>query len=199
MLKFLITLLILLTQINAFTFDKYQLINGYPFHIVQDSYDEYGDTGIMLKFYRGTETEPLLNLVLENKSGSCSSRSTQEGNFKIKDDTIIIYSHWKRKGRAYDSPIGDRIQIFKIDTNGKIKEKSGRVYIEKHTKIKDNSDGMNYLFTPPKTAKEKALFAEYKKSVERIFEASFVVGKEAEELSNEVYWGLQKKEKSTWH
>ena len=198
-MKILMVFMFIIAQIWAGSLHDYTLINGQPFKIVEEPYDEYGDKGIMLKVYKAMEKYPLLTLTFENKSGSCSSRTTQEGSYEIKEDTITFYSHWKRKGKAYDSPIGDRIQVFKVDEKGNIKQVSGRVYIEQHTKNSKNEDGMNYLFDTPKTQEGKALLKSYVGSVERIFEATFVFEKEADRLTEEVYWALQRKEHQRWH
>ena len=182
--------------------EKVVTINHHQFDLVQESYREYGDKGVEMKIYRhGADREklPMLSFSLMYSSGSCASKSIQEGAYEINGSKIILYSRWERSGRAYDAPVGDRIQVYRVDDNGSITYESGKLYIERYAKRYDPQSGMQYLFNAPKNKQEKEALRGYIKRVEHIFEGKFVQGKAANALHDEVEEALMRKHRELWH
>ena len=200
-MKLLFSFLLLYTFLFAVDARKEVQIGTHMFILKQQAYNEYGDKGITLMVHnKNTEKKgvPLLSFVMENKSGSCADKSVQNGAYKIEGNTIIFYSHWERYGREYDAPIGDRIQVYRVDDNGTLQRKSSKVYIETSKRGKEMDEGMKYLYTEMKTDAEKQELAKYIASVERIFEAKFVRGVEAKVLAEQVSKALTQKQRKRW-
>ena len=176
MIKFFVIFVILYTSMYAFSTSQKLEIGKQTLRVVHESYDEYSDKGITLKFYtldsNTTTTLPLLSLVLENEIGSCGQRSIEEGAYKIKGNKLFFYTHWSRDGTAYDAPIGDRIQVYQMEENKTIHRLSGRMHIK--TSKKDKS------------------------SIEHYFGATFVEDSEAENLAQEVSNALTIKKTTRW-
>jgi len=193
---FLLTSLCLLSQEN-----KELLIGGERYIVVHESYNEYGDKGVEMKLYKKSQSLdelPLFSFTLENRSGGCGERSTQDGNYEINGTTLTLYSHWDRSGRAYDAPRGDRIQQYTIETNGTVAFKDGVLYIERQAKNYDKESGLKYLFTSPKNDVEKEKLHSYIESTERLFGGKFVYGDEAVQLHEKVDIVLMKKRQIRW-
>jgi len=200
-MKTLLTLILLFQSLYAFKTEEKLHIGTETFTVIHESYDEYGDKGITMKLYTSdsnTSGKPLLSLVLENQTGSCSQKSVEEGTYYVDGDTLRFYSHWSRYGKAYDSPIGDRVQVYKIDNNKMIHRVAGRVYIEKTKRYKDAPEGMKYLYKVPQTEKEREALYKYIRSIERIYGATFVQGEDAKKLADEVHTALVMKQKQRW-
>ncbi len=197
-----IYLLLLLFIVPLFSFASNKEVTIHQRHFVfkEKAYDLYGDKGITLTIYKNAvkKQNEILSFILENKSGPCSSKSIQEGYYEIKDDKIMFYSHWERRGKAYDSPIGNRIQIYQVKKDGTFKKISSKLYIERERKNYDKGSGMKYLFTPPRTVKQKASFKQYIKKVEKIFEGDFVYEGEARKLADEVDDAIRRKRMQQW-
>jgi len=201
-MRILLLLFAVCLTLFAIDSEKVVMINHHRFDVVQESYREYGDKGVELKIYRhGADREklPLLSFSLLYSSGSCASKSLQEGAYEINGSKIILYSRWERSGRAYDAPTGDRIQVYRVDDNGTIVYESGKLYIERYAKRYDPESGMQYLFNAPKNRQEQEALREYKKRVERIFKGKFVEGKAAKALHDEVEEALMRKHREIWH
>jgi len=177
-------------------------IGSTHFKAVKETYREYGDKGTELKIYpkNGDRDKlPILAFTLQYISGSCADKSIEEGAYEINGSKIMFYSRWERSGRAYDAPIGDRIQVYRVDDNGTIVYESGKLYIERYAKRYDSESGMQYLFNAPKNRQEQEALREYKKRVERIFKGKFVEGKAAKALHDEVEEALMRKHREIWH
>jgi len=176
-------------------------IGGRTYTIVEESYDEYSDKGIEMKLYKkaqNKDTLPLFSFTLENQSGGCGERSTQEGSYEINGTMLTFYSHWERSGRAYDAPSGDRIQHYVMDSNGTMHFKDGILYIEQQAKNYDKESGLKYLYKTPKNKAEKEKLQAYIESTERIFGGRFVFGDDAIQLHKEVDNALMKKRRTRW-
>ena len=185
----------------AFYSKKEVYIGKYPFIMIQESYNEYGDKGLTLMLYaKGTNKDQpsTLRMVLEHQTGSCTARSAQVGVYEIEGNRFTLYSHWERYNKEENAPIGDRIQVYEVDENGSLAQVSSRVYIEKYEREKCLEEGMKYLYTDLKSAEEKQALEKYKASVEHIFKAKFVLGKEAKQLASEVRQALIAKQKQRW-
>ena len=177
-------------------------IGNTHFTTVTETYREYGDRGTELKIYpqKGERDKlPLLALTLQYISGGCADKSIEEGTYEINGSKIILYSRWERSGRAEDAPMGDRIQVYRVDDNGSIVYESGKLYIERYTKRYDPESGMQYLFNVPKNKQEQEALHGYKKRVERIFKGKFVQGRAAKALHDEVEEALMRKHRKLWH
>jgi hypothetical protein len=137
-------------------------------------------------------------LILEDITGTCSDKSTQSGSYEINGTNITLYSFWDRKGKVYDSPYGARIQQYEMLPNHSVVLSSSKVYIETARKSYDPQSGMKYLFTTPKTKREKEALQVYIKSVEKEFKGIFVYDEEAKALIKEVQNALIRKMKAKW-
>ena len=167
---------------------------------VKESYNEYGDKGVTLALYADTDksASPKLTFLLRNESGSCSDKDIEEGAYVIKKDTIVLYTHWIRSRNSNDAPIGDRIQVYKVNKDSSFTMIDSKVYVEKTRQNEDADEGMKYLYTAPKTKEEELLLDAYIASVEKIFKAKFVRGSEAVALGKEVQDALMQKQKQRW-
>lgn len=200
-MKTLLIILILISELNAFKVEKEVQIGVHSFILVKRSYNEYGDKGITMALYaKDTKNsrQQKLSFLLRNESGSCSDKNIENGSYKIKEDSIVFYTHWKRSRSSNNEPIGDRIQVYKVDKNGSFHMIDSKVYVERSTQNEDADEGMRYLYEKPKTKDEKLLLDEYIASVEDIFKAKFVMGDEAKVLGEEVYEALELKQKQKW-
>lgn len=176
-------------------------LGNQDFSIVTESYDIYDSKGEVMKFYKEERNNDLtfvLSLILKDKTGTCADKSTQEGAYEINGTTITLYSFWDRKGKVYDSPYGARIQQYEMLPDHTVVLISSKVYIETARKSYDKESGMQYLFTPPKTALEKEALQAYVKSVEKEYKGVFVFGEEAKMLLDEVHEAFRRKMKSAW-
>lgn len=175
---------------------KYQ-----DFNIVIESYDIYSSKGEVMKLYRGDKNNDfsfVLSLILKDRTGTCSDQRRQDGSYEINGTKITLYSFWTRKGEAYRSPYGVRIQRYKILPDHTVKRIDSKVYIETDRRNYDEESGMKYLFTSPKNTKEKEALQDYVKYVEQKYKGSFVYGEEAKKLIREVKEALARKNKNRW-
>jgi len=122
----------------------------------------------------------------------------QTGSHEINGTGITLYSFWDRKGKAYDSPYGARIQRYEMLPNHTVVLKSSKVYIETARKNYDKESGMKYLFTSPKTNIQKEALQAYVKSVEKEYKGVFVYDNEAKKLIEEVHEAFRRKMKTKW-
>jgi hypothetical protein len=200
-MKIFLMLLTFFSTLHAYKTQKKVHIGKHTFNLVEESYNEYGDKGITMALYvveSNTTSSPKLSFILNNESGSCSDKNVENGTYEIKEDTITFYTHWKRSRNSDNRPIGNRIQIYKVDENGSFYMSNSRTYIEQTTQYPDADEGMQYLFTEAKTETEKQLLHEYIISVESLYKAKFVRGDEADNLAFEVNAALLKKQKQHW-
>ena len=200
-MKLLLSFIILLTSLYAVKTEKEVHIGTHTFTLVKESYNEYGDKGVTLALYdrdANKSTSPKISFLLLNESGSCSDKDIEEGSYEIKKDSIVFYTHWKRSRNSDNAPIGDRIQVYKVDNNGYFTMVDSKVYVERTTQNEDADEGMQYLYVEAKTKAEKLLLDEYITSVEDIFKAKFVRGNEAKALRKEVHEALELKQKQKW-
>lgn len=189
---------ILLSQ-SLFGSSKHLVINKHEFVIVTESYDIYDSKGTFMKFYDANNSkEALFRLTLGDATGNCSERSLEDGSYEVEGDTITLYSLWNRRGKAYLSPYGARIQQFKVLANGKLKAMGGQVYVEESKRNYDKESGMQYLFYAPKNKEEKEELAQYVKDVELKYKATFVFKEEAKTLILKVKEAMNRKLKKTW-
>jgi hypothetical protein len=200
-MKILLIIFVLFSTLEAVNAEKEVHIGTHTFTLIEESYNEYGDKGITMALYAkdvNASTTRKLSFLLRNESGSCSDKNVEEGHYIIKKDSITFYSHWKRSRSTDNTPIGDRIQVYKVDKNGSFYLSDSKIYVERTTRNEDADEGMQYLYTEAKTEAEKLLLEEYVASVENIFKAKFVLGKEANVLAKEVHRVLMEKQKQKW-
>jgi len=179
---------------------KEVLIGQQHFTFTEKNYDLYGDKGITLTIYsyNNKKKNEIFSFIMENKSGPCSDKAVQVGTYEINGTKITFYSHWRRQGKAYTSPIGDRIQVYEVENNGTLKKISSRLYIERERRNYNKESGMKYLFTVPQTEEQRNSLLHYIKKVEKIFEGDFVYDKRAKELADEVGAALRRKRMQQW-
>jgi len=195
-LLFLLTLLCLHAEET-----RKVLIEGKPYLFVTESYNEYGDKGITMKLYKKEQNlqgQAIFSFILENQSGSCAAKSTQDGAYDVNGTTLTLYSHWDRRGRAYDVPKGDRIQHYHIDSNGSVNFIDGMLYMETEAKNYDKQSPIQYLYHSPKSSEEEQKLQSYIQNVEHVFKGSFVRGIEATKLHRDVENAIMKKSKTRW-
>lgn len=197
-MKIFLIIITLFSTLHAFKSEKEVQIGTHVFNLVKESYNEYGDKGMTMALYVKGDTSPKLSFILKNESGACSDKDVEKGTYVIKKDSIVLYSHWIRSQNTNNTPIGDRKQVYKVDANSSFTLSDSSVYIEKTTQYEDADEGMQYLFTKPKTENEKRLLYDYISSVEEIFKAKFVMGDEADNLAFEVNAALSNIQKQQW-
>lgn len=180
---------------------KHITIKNQDFSIVTEAYDIYDSKGEVMKLYKEERSNDLsfvLSLILNDRTGTCSDQSMQDGSYEINGTKITLYSFWNRKGKAYDSPYGARIQRYEMLPDHTVKRISSKVYIETERENYEKQSGMKYLFTAPKDDKEKEALKSYVKSVEKNYKGIFVYDDEAKRLINDVEEALTRKIKKRW-
>jgi hypothetical protein len=195
------TLLILLTLLSILQAEKTVTIGTHTFTLIEEDYSEYGDKGVTMMLYAKDANRsklPQFRFVLRYQSGSCDVKNVEDGVYRIEKERIVTHSHWTRYSND-NAPIGDRMQVFKVDENGSFYVSESKVYIEKTTRNEGADEGMKYLYEDANTVDEKALLAAYIASVERLFDAKFVSGDAAKALGSEVFNALQVKYKTQWN
>ncbi len=180
---------------------KHMTLQGTDFTSITEDYDVYDSKGRVLKFYRDEQNydlKHLFNLTLNDKTGTCSARSVEEGSMEINGNTITLFTFWDRQGRIYDVPYGARIKRYEVQKNGTLKLLSSKLYIETAKKSFDRESGMRFLWETPKTDEDKAAFNAYIKDAERQYKGQFVFGKDAKALIKEVKAALDRKMAKRW-
>ena len=198
-------ILFLLSILSSMLFSSAKLehvtIGNQDFSIVTEAYKIYDSKGEVMKFYkeeRNNDLTFLFSLILEDTTGTCADKSMQKGSYEINGTDIMLYTFWDRKGKAYDSPYGARMQHYEMLPNHTVVLRSSRIYVETARRNYDESSGMKYLFTPPQTNGEEEALDAYIKSAQREYKGVFVFGDEAKQLIDEVHEALSRKMKSRW-
>lgn len=195
-----ITMGLMLTLLHSAEL-KHISMGNFEYSLITDSYDAYDSKGEVMKLYAEENNNDLtfiLSLTLHDKTGTCSDKSLEDGSYEINGTTLTLYSAWDRLGRAYDAPVGARIQVYELQPNATFKRISSRLYIETHRKKQDQNSGMQYLFSLPKNEQEQKVFEAYIEEVETRFKGTFVFGEEAKQLRLEVQEALRRKMHSAW-
>ena len=201
MKKPLLALLLLATSLLAEATLKHVTLRGTDFTTITEDYDVYDSKGRVLKFYRDEQNydlKHLFNLTLNDKTGSCSARSIEEGSMEINGSTITLYTFWDRQGHIYDVPYGARITRYEVQKDGTLKLLSSKLYIETAKKSFDRESGMRFLWETPKTDEDKAAFNEYIENAQRQYKGEFVFGEDAKALIKEVKAALDRKMAKRW-
>jgi len=128
-----------------------------------------------------------------------AERSPEDGYYEINGTTVTLYSHWERRGKAYDAPYGARVQVYELKDSYDLVRTSSKLYIETARPNYNENSGMKYLFKAPKTEKEKASLKTYVSAVERNYKGEFVYGDEAKKLIKEVEDAMIRKMKAIWN
>jgi len=199
-MKKIVILAFAISQLFSASTEK-MTINKQAFSVVTDSYDVYDSKGTFVKFYKVEKDKSLtsvLRLTLNDVTGDCASKTLQDGAYEIKGSIITFYTFWDRKGRAYLDPYGAKIQKYRVDADGSLKELSSKVYVETSKRKYDKESGMEYLFHAPKNKAEQKKLDTYVKEVERQYKGQFIFGDESKELIKSVKEALQRKIKAAW-
>lgn len=198
-------ILLILSTLSSLLFSSATLehitIGNQDFSIVTESYKIYDSKGEVMKFYKEERNNNLtfvFSLILEDTTGTCADKSMQKGAYEINGTDIMLYTFWDRKGKAYDSPYGARVQHYQMLPNHTVVLRSSRVYVETGRRNYDDTSGMQYLFVSPKTESEKEALSKYVKFVEREYKGDFVYGDDAKQLIHEVEEALSRKMKARW-
>ena len=183
-------LLVILSSTELFskTWDSIK-IDGYPFVLLKETYDEYDSKGETVAFYKKEKSKDLtfvLSFVLEDATGGCNDKSLEHGVYEVNGTMLTLYTLWERQGSVDDAPFGGRIQRYELSKSGEMQLHSSQLYVEKHTKGADPKSGMKFLFNAPKTEEEKRSLAKYVKSVEKYFHGDFIFGDKAKALMIEI-------------
>ena len=200
-MKFFLLVLIATNTLFSAAKLEHVTIGNQDFSIVTEAYDIYDSKGEVMKLYkeeRSNDLDFVLSFILKDNTGTCADKSMQEGAYEIKDTHIMLYSFWDRKGKAYDSPYGARIQHYEVLPDHTVALRSSKVYIETARINYDKESAMKYLFAPPQTSSEKEALHTYVKSVEKEYKGVFVYDDEAKMLIEEVHQAFRRKMKSTW-
>ena len=201
-MKLFLVMLLTSTTLFAIAELEHVTIGNQDFSIVTESYDIYDSKGEVMKFYKEERSNDLsfvLSLIIRDRTGTCSDQSIQDGSYEINGTKITLYSFWDRKGKAYDSPYGARIQRYEMLPDHTVVLKSSKVYIETNRKGYDTESGMKYLFSKPQKDNEKEAFHDYVKSVEKEYKGDFVHDNEAKNLIEEVHKSFRRKMKTKWN
>ena len=200
-MKKLLLLIFIITALLHSAQLEHIKIGDQDFSVVTETYKVYNSKGEVMKLYkeeRDSKSRYILGLTLKDTTGTCSDFKIQEGAYEINGTNIILYSLWDRRGKVYDAPYGARIAHYKMLDDHTVVKKSSYVYIESASKNYNYYSGMKYLFTPPKTDKEKEELQAYIQDVEQKYKGTFVFENEAQDLIAEVNKALKRKMEKIW-
>jgi hypothetical protein len=198
-------LLALFFSFTSFLFSaelKHITLGNQNFSITTETYDIYDSKGEVMRLYkeeRNNDLTFILSLRLKDRTGSCADKRMQDGSYEINGTGIMLYSFWDRKGRAYNSPYGARIQHYEILPNHTVVLRSSKVYIETERRNYDEESAIKYLFTAPVNDVQKEALQVYVKDIETDYKGTFVYAEEAKRLLAEVQEALTRKIKSKWN
>ena len=181
---------------------KHITIGNQDFSLTTETYDIYDSKGEVLRLYREERNNNLtfvFSLILKDRTGACSEKSVEDGYYEVNGTTVTLYSHWERRGKAYDAPYGARIQVYELKDNYDLVRISSKLYIETARPNYNENSGMKYLFEAPKTEEEKASLKTYVSAVKRNYKGEFVYGDEAKKLIKEVEDAMTRKMKAIWN
>ena len=201
-MKKTLLLLLLVAQTLMGAELEHTTIGNQDFSLTTETYDIYDSKGEVLRLYREERNNNLtfvFSLILKDRTGPCSDKSVEDGYYEINGTTVTLYSHWDRRGKAYDAPYGVRVQVYELKDNYDLVRTSSRLYIETQRPNYNENSGMKYLFKAPKTDAEKADLKAYVSAVERNYKGTFVYGNEAKKLIKEVEDAMTRKMKAIWN
>jgi len=197
-----IVLLILLSTCALFSTEiKHINIGNQDFMLTVEEYDVYDSKGEVLRVYKEKRNNDLIfmfSLILKDRTGACSNKSVEDGYYEVNDTGITLYSHWDRRGKAYDAPYGARIQVYTVDENFNLTKISSKLYVETERQNYNETSGMQYLFQKPQNEEEKKALQKYINAVEHTYKGTFVFGEEAKKLMVDVEAAMGRKMKSIW-
>jgi len=170
-----------MTQLFSFAQSRSITIAEHTFVITERSYAYAADKGVTMTLYKesGETKQKIFSFVLENELGNCSDKGIQEGAYEIKGNKITFYSHWRREGKAYRSPVGDRIMVYEVTPEGLFQKVSSKLYIEREHSSDENETA-------------------YVLQTEQLFRGIFVYGDEVKELKADVHDAIERKHKDRW-
>jgi len=200
-MKKIVLLLLLSTYVLFSTEIQHINIGNQDFMLTVEEYDVYDSKGEVLRVYKEKRNNDLLfmfSLILKDRTGACSAKSVEDGYYEVNDTSITLYSHWDRRGKAYDAPYGAHIQVYTIDENFNLTKTSSKLYVETERQNYNETSGMQYLFKKPQNEEDKKALKAYVSSVERNYKGSFVFGEEAKKLMVDVEAAMGRKMKSIW-
>jgi len=177
-------------------------IGNQDFSLTTETYNIYDSKGEVLRLYREERNNNLtfvFSLILKDRTGACSDKSMEDGYYEINGTTVTLYSHWDRKGKAYDVPYGVRVQVYELKDNYDLVRTSSKLYIETTRPKYNENSGMKYLFKSPTTEAEKASLKAYAQRVEHTYHGTFVYGDEAKKLIEEVEAAMTRKMRALWN
>ena len=201
-MKKTLLLLLLIAQTLMGAELKHITIGNQDFSLTTETYDIYDSKGEVLRLYREEQNNNLtfvFSLILKDRTGACSDKSMEDGYYEINGTKVTLYSHWDRRGKAYDAPYGARVQVYQLKDNYDLVRTSSKLYIETQRPNYNENSGMKYLFKTPETEAEKESLKAYVSAVERNYKGTFVYGNEAKKLIKEVEDAMTRKMKAIWN
>ncbi|MGC9351144.1 MAG: hypothetical protein ACP5D3_04085 [Sulfurovum sp.] len=108
----------------------------HDFTIKTESYHIYDSKGRVMRLYQELPTKEVKQLfafTLEDTTGACHEKSVEEGSYEVDGSVITFYTLWHRHGSA-DAPYGARIKRYTVDSGGRFKLLSSKIYIETERK-----------------------------------------------------------------
>lgn len=194
---FILTLSLLLSEEKV----TRMTLADHDFTIKTESYHIYDSKGRVMRLYEEAEdgeAEELFTFTLDDTTGACHEKSVEEGSYEVDGSVITFYTLWNRYGSA-DAPYGARIKRYTVDSGGRFKLLSSKIYIETERKSEAKKSAMRFLFQTPVTQNDKEALQKYIEYAEQRFKGIFVFGHEAELLIKEVKEALHRKKQRRWH
>ncbi len=168
--------------------------------VVNEQYDLYKSKGEVAKFYKeqsNRDLKFLKSFTLQEHSGGCAAQAYEKGVYEVNGTRLYFYTQWSRSGKAYDAPIGVRIEEYQLEGE-QLKRCSSLFYIELEKRGKEAPEGMEFLFAKPKNSKEEHLLNEYINEVEKDYNGKFLLGDEAKALQERVDRAFKRALKQRW-
>ncbi len=161
-----------------------------------DSTDEDGLK--MLNLYRNDKK--ILTHTIFKREGDCSSINIELGNYKLSENKIVFYSYWAATDRQNIAmfPFGFRKQTYLIQDSRKIIKLEAEIFIEDNIERTVGKEiyygehdtwkhkGLAFIYKMPQNNFEKKAKEDYIKSVEKMYNATFVFGNKKQVLEREV-------------
>lgn len=155
----------------------------------RDSVDIHGEPATYLNIYKvdkatGRRTS-LFTHTIYSACGDCNSIAYEFGACVPRDNALILYTFWCKRGDAPVSPFGVREQTYEVTDDFRLKMVDSRMYVEAYSMYwegKEGCEGMKYLFEKPKDKEQQRVFMQYIVRVQEEYNARFVFGRESDEL-----------------
>jgi len=182
-------LVILPLLINFIYAQEAKVINHQNYILTKEDYREYGEKGRLLHFYHDKNLKtPALTITLERSYGACGKKNYEDSSYKIEGSKLIYYSKWH--GFSID---GYRKMVYNFKKNALHPTKESNILT-----LNNHSDDATLLEKKVKNQNEATRLATYIKSIQKRYDANFLLGDKAAMLAKEVEKARREAMQNSW-